>query len=224
MATAREATRIAREASPIASPPPLRVLIVEDSTADAELAVAVLKRAGYPLAYDLVDSPMPFEQKLKEARYDLILCDHNLITWTGMEALQTVRRMGKDIPFVLVSAVLGDEAAVEYIKQGATDYVLKHRLDRLPVVVGRALKEKAHREEEARFQETIVAAKREWELTFDAVPDMVLLIDQECRIQRANRAVAQFAKGGVRGICGLPFRPGLRGGSQPDPGAEWLCS
>ncbi len=219
MATAREATRIAREASPIASPPPLRVLLVEDSAADAELTVAVLKRAGYPLAYDLVDSPMLFEQKLKEAAYDLILCDHNLVTWTGMDALQTVRGMGKDTPFVLVSATLGDEAAVEYIKQGATDYVLKNRLDRLPVVVGRALGEKAHREEEARLQETIVAAKREWELTFDTVPDMVLLIDKECRIQRANRAVAQFAKVEFSQIIGKHWYEVLLGATQPPPGS-----
>ena len=184
---------IPTQAGPITSQP-LRLLIVEDSPADAELSLAVLRHAGYVITYDLVDSFALYEQALARANCDLILCDHNLTSWTGMDALATVRRTGRDIPFIVVTAVLGDEAAVEYIKQGATDYVLKDRLTRLPSVVDRALREKASREDIARFQDEILRTKIEWELTFDAVPDMVLLLDGECRIQRINCAVTQFTK------------------------------
>ena len=218
MATTTEVKPRTTDAGPTTPEQPLHVLIVEDSPADAELTVAVLKRAGYPLVYDVVDSAVRFEQSLDKATYDLILCDHNLITWTGMDALGIAKRMRKDIPFVTVSAVLGDEAAVEYIKQGATDYVLKHRLDRLPVVVGRAMRERAHREEEARLQNAVLGAKRDWELTFDAVPDMVLLIDGDCRIQRANRAVTQFAKAGFSQIIGKHCYEVLLGLNEPPPG------
>ena len=169
---------------------PLRLLVAEDNMADAELNVAILKRAGYSLSYDIAESAPVFAQRLAQDRYDLILSDHNLQDWTGMDALDMLRQSGKDVPFIVVTATLGDEAAVDYVKSGAADYVLKNRMDRLPVAVGRALREKAHREETARLQEEILCAKRDWELTFDAVPELVLVLDQDGIVQRANQAVA----------------------------------
>jgi PAS domain S-box-containing protein len=133
----------------------LRVLIVEDDAADAELAMSMLERAGCPLAFDVIDSATDFEERLAHADYDAILCDHNLGTWTGMEALEILKKSGKDIPFLVLTGVLGDEAAVEYVKRGATDYLLKDRLERLPVALSRALRDKANREETAKLQEQI---------------------------------------------------------------------
>src|SRR3972149_6056045 len=182
---------------PPASQRPLRVLIVEDNPADAELVVALLKRAGYPIAYEVVDYTTQLQQRLSQTDWDLILSDHNLRTWTGAEALDILRKSGRDIPFIVVTATLGDEAAVEYIKQGAADYVLKHRLERLPAAVGTVLRERAHRAETARLQEQILCAKREWELTFDTVPDPVFVLDEQCRVQRCNRAASD--------VLGLPF-------------------
>ncbi|HEY2930935.1 MAG TPA: PAS domain-containing protein, partial [Acidobacteriota bacterium] len=176
---------------PLSSRGPVRILIVEDTAADAELILATLKRAGYRMSFDVVDSPERFQQKLQQADYDLVLSDHNLTTWTGMDALEMLRQSGKDIPFVVSTGTLGDEAAVEYIKRGAADYVLKHRLDRLPIAVGHALRDKAHRDEEARFHEQMLSAKRNWELTFDSVPDPVLLLDAERLVLRANRAATE---------------------------------
>ncbi|MCL4522571.1 MAG: response regulator [Acidobacteria bacterium] len=170
----------------------MRLLIVEDSKADAELTVATLKRAGYAVSFDVVDSLSDFQNRLAQADYDIILSDHNLITWTGAEALEMLQKTGKDIPLLVLTATLGDEAAVDYVKRGAADYILKHRLDRLPVAVGRALQEKAHREEAVHLQELIVAGKREWELTFDTVPDPVFLLDEECRVQRANLVTTEI--------------------------------
>jgi PAS domain S-box-containing protein len=145
----------AKAGNPFPSGRALRVLIVEDDAADAELAVSVLKGAGYPLAFDVIDSASDFEERLAHADYDAILCDHNLGPWTGMEALEILKKSGKDIPFLVLTAVLGDEAAVEYVKRGATDYLLKDRLERLPVALSRALRDKAHREETAKLQEQI---------------------------------------------------------------------
>ena len=194
---------------------PLRLLLVEDNDADAELNVAMLKRAGYSLSYDLADSPSVFEQRLAQTHYDLILSDHNLGNWTGVDALDLLRKSGQDIPFVIVTATLGDEAAVDYVKSGATDYVLKHRLQRLPVAVGRALREKAHREETARLQEVILCAKRDWELTFDAVPELVLILDQDGIVQRVNRAVADMLGLPFLQIIGKPCWEVIHGTSEP---------
>ena len=182
----------AKAGNPFPSGRALRILIIEDDAADAELTVSVLKRAGYPLAFNVIDSATDFEERLAHADYDAILCDHNLGTWTGMEALEILKRSGKDIPFLVLTGVLGDEAAVEYVKRGAADYLLKDRLERLPVALSRALQDKTQREEAARLQEQIACAKRDWELTFDSVPDPVVVVNEECGIQRANRALAEL--------------------------------
>ncbi len=182
--------------SPLVIQRPLRLLLAEDNPADAHLLLSHLKRVGYVLTYDIVDLPESFRDKL-QSDYDLILSDHNLRTWTGLDALEILRQSGKDIPFIVVTGSLGDEAAVDYIKRGAADYVLKHRLNVLPLAVGHALKEKEDRDENARLHERILAGKREWEQTFDSVSDAVLILDNQCRIHRANRAASE--------LLGMPF-------------------
>jgi PAS domain S-box-containing protein len=169
---------------------PIRLLLLEDSPADVELITAALAAAGYQLTFDIVDRPEEFRRRLREPDYDIILADYNLRTWTALDALEIRQELNLDIPLIVVTGSLGDEAAVEIVKQGAADYVLKNRLARLPMVLGRALREKAHREAAVRLEEQIRRAKKDWELTFDAVPDPILLLDAEHRIQRANRAAA----------------------------------
>jgi CheY-like chemotaxis protein len=168
----------------------LRALILEDNPHDLERMVALLKGVGYALSFKVVDSLAHLQQQLAQADYDIILADYDLRTWTAMDALETLKKSRKDVPFVVVAGTLGNLAAVECIKQGATDYVLKHRLQHLPVVVERVLRDKAHREEAARLQEQIHSAKKEWEVTFDVIPDPVFLVDRHHRIQRANRAAS----------------------------------
>ncbi len=183
-----------REGPPARFKRELRLLVIEDDPLDAELMVAMLKRVGYEVRHKLVESLAGFQQEVEQNGYDLILADYNLRTWTAMEALEALKQTGKDIPLVVVTGTLGDEAAVDCIKLGATDYVLKHRLQRLPVVVERALRDKVHREEAARLQELIRRGKKEWELTFDTVPDPILVLGLDFHIQRANRAAAELLK------------------------------
>ncbi len=176
---------------------PLRILIVDDSPADVELILACLKRAGYTVSFDIVALPEAFRELLRRTEYDLVISDHNLRSWTGLIALEILQQCRKDIPFIVVTGTLGDEAAVDYIKRGAADYVLKHRLSLLPTAISQTLREKAHRDEEARLHERIAAGKKEWELTFDSVPDAVLIFDDQCRIRLANRAASE--------ILGMPL-------------------
>jgi PAS domain S-box-containing protein len=193
----------------------LRVLIVEDQPVDAELAIAILKRAGYTLSFEIVDTPEKLADSLKHGQYDLALSDHDLRTWTGMDVLEYLRKSGQEIPFIVVTGTLGDEAAVDYIKQGAADYVLKHHLERLAVVVGRALREKAQREESARLQEAIFAGKKEWELTFDHVPDVVFLLDEGGRVRRANRGAAELLGMDFKQMIGRPCDEIIHGLREP---------
>lgn len=196
---------------------PLRLLIAEDNPVDAVLEIETLKRAGYPLSFDIVDSKEEFQRRLEQTNYDIILSDHNLCTWTGMDALEILQQSAKDIPFVVITATLGDEAAVEYIKRGAADYVLKGGLERLPSAINRALTDKVLREEAARLQEQILYAKREWEFTFDGISDAVVVLDETGSVERANRAAVEaLGWKEFSDLIGKPFSEIIYG-PKPDP-------
>jgi signal transduction histidine kinase len=123
----------------------IRVLLVEDSAMDAELVLRELRQGGFELSSAIVQTPEAFAEEARNNRPDVVLADYNLPGWRGMDALELLRREGLEVPLILVSGALGEETAVECIKQGATDYVLKDRLARLPVTVQRALREIAIR-------------------------------------------------------------------------------
>jgi signal transduction histidine kinase len=125
--------------------PKLHVLLVGDNPLDAESVLRALGADGFEVSSDLVQDEAGFTSALRTRCAEVVLADYNLPNWKGMEALAVLRREGLDIPMILVSGALGDVNAVECIKQGATDYVLKDSLARLPEVVRRALREKSER-------------------------------------------------------------------------------
>jgi signal transduction histidine kinase len=130
---------VVRSASPKLN---LRVLLVEDNQLDAELVLRAMRLDGFDVSARVVQDEAGFMEALRTHCPEVVLADYNLPSWKGMEALNLLRRQGLDIPMILVSGALGDVTAVECIKQGATDYVLKDGLARLPEVVRRALREK----------------------------------------------------------------------------------
>ena len=138
---------------------PLRVLILENSRPDVELLLLELEEAGFQVDHTLVETREQFRAALEEKNYDAVLADYRLPTWSGLDALAELRGLGNDLPFLLVTGTLGEEAAVECIKQGASDYVLKEHLSRLPVALLRALTEKALRDENAHAQEALRASE-----------------------------------------------------------------
>jgi signal transduction histidine kinase len=137
---------------------PLRVLILEDEPADAELELAALADGGFDCAATLASGRAAFERAFAPGRFDLVIADYRLPDYTGLEALEHVRRQDALVPFVLVSGALGEERAVEALRSGATDYVLKHGLARLASAVRRAL-------EERREHERHLATRRALELS-----------------------------------------------------------
>jgi PAS domain S-box-containing protein len=197
---------------------PLRALILEDDPWDAELVVATLRRATPDLKFEVLDSAALFRQELEEADFDIILADYNLGGWTAIDALEILRQSVKNIPLVVVTGALGDDAAVECVRQGAADYVLKDRLERLPVAVDRAVRRKAYVDQVARQQEQIRRAKEEWELTFNTVPDPVLLLDDQFHIRYANRATAKLVGVEAAQLIGEPCHVVVHGlsGCHPD--------
>ncbi len=135
----------------------IRILFADDSVADAELALLEIERAGLSVSTRMVVAEDDFEAALTSETFDIVLTDFRMMGWSGLDALRAVQRRGLDIPVILITGTLGDELAVECVKAGVTDYVLKDHLTRLPLVIDRALKEaRAHRERqlvEERFAE-----------------------------------------------------------------------
>jgi len=120
----------------------LRVLLLEDDLSDAELAERALTGAGLAVSFDRVDTEAAFTAALERGGYDLILSDYNLPSFDGLRALEILGARAAEVPFVLVSGALGEEKAIESMKLGATDYVMKGHLDRLAPVVRRALRDR----------------------------------------------------------------------------------
>lgn len=125
----------------------LRFLLLEDSLLDTELAQARLIEGGIECQLVRVETRDDFLAALVEEPFDLILADYALPAFDGLAALEIARTRSPDVPFIFVSANLGEELAIEALKSGATDYVLKQRLERLAPCVQRALREAKERYE-----------------------------------------------------------------------------
>ena len=139
---------------------PLNVLIVEDSEEDADLIVLELKRGGFNPHFRRVDNAEAMLRALDEGSWDLVLSDFSMPHFTVTEALALAQQRGADLPFVIVSATIGEEAAVEAMKAGAHDYVLKHRLGRLVPAMQRELRESEMRRERRLLEDRLRRAQK----------------------------------------------------------------
>lgn len=128
----------------------VRVLILEDSAADAKLAVRSLERGGFTVSSHRVKKLAQLEAAIEESGWDLVISDHKLPEFGALLALERVRRALPEVPFILVTGAIGEETAVNLIKAGAADHVMKTRLWRLPLAANQALREvRARRNERA---------------------------------------------------------------------------
>ncbi|SMC99548.1 HWE histidine kinase domain-containing protein [Rhizobium sp. RU36D] len=130
-----------------------RILLLEDSSVDAELIETQLDACDPPALVTRVATRAAYAQALEQQKFDIILSDFSLPDFDGMGALEMAVARAPNIPFIFVSGVLGEEAAIEAFRKGATDYILKQRLIRLPAAVERALKETRNRRERRRAEE-----------------------------------------------------------------------
>ncbi|HMF86180.1 MAG TPA: response regulator [Nitrospiraceae bacterium] len=141
---------------------PLHLLQLEDNTVDAELITATLIEGGIPCQSQIVDTRQAFVAALKEGRMDLILADYSIPGFDGMTALILARQHCPDVPFLFVSATIGEELAIDAMHQGATDYVLKQGLGRLVPSVQRALRELDDRAERKRAEEALRQSEKQF--------------------------------------------------------------
>src|SRR5580700_10066525 len=120
-------------------PTPLRALIVEDSEEDCALLLRTLRHGGYQVAHQRVDTADGLQAMLRESIWDCVIADFSMPGFSGISALKIVRNVDPDIPFIFVSGTIGEEVAVEAMRGGAQDYVLKDSLARLLPAIHREL-------------------------------------------------------------------------------------
>jgi signal transduction histidine kinase len=135
----------------------LRALIVEDSEYDTQTMLRELRRGGYEVEYERVETRSAMEQALSERTWDLILCDYTLPRFSAGDALRTLQQSGLDLPFIIISGTIEEENAVDMLKAGAHDFIVKGRMARLLPAIERELKDaqtrRLQREAEVQRQE-----------------------------------------------------------------------
>ena len=155
---------------------PLRVLILEDKLSDAELSVLELHRSGFEPDWQRVETESDYVSHLDSA-LDLILADYSLPQFDGLRALQLLQQSGLDIPFILISGTVGEEVAVEAMKQGADDYLLKDRLTRLGPAVRSALEQKLLRDERKLAKEALWETESQLRTVLNNAPITIFTTD-----------------------------------------------
>jgi len=183
---------------------PLSVLLVEDNPADAELCLHALDKSQFEIRCDIVKTADDFVDRLRDATYDVILSDYNLGDWTGMDALDLLHKEGCDVPLVLVTAALGDQAAIECVERGVADYVLKDRLDRLPAVISKTLEEKGRRYEQQCADRSLKESEAKFRELAEAIPTAVF-IEQGTLCRYVNHAAEEITGFGREELLSMNF-------------------
>jgi PAS domain S-box-containing protein len=152
---------------------PLRLLILEDTASDAELMTSELRQANIDYSYRRVIDREEFLLALNEERPDVILSDFHGPGFDGLEVLALAQERYPEIPFIFVSEAMGEEVAIESLKRGATDFVLKDRLSRLGPAVQRALREAEERQERRQVQAALIENREQYRLLIKNIPAVV---------------------------------------------------
>ena len=186
---------------------PLHLLLLEDSDLDAELLLAALRQQEFKPDVTRVQTEADFRQAIVGSRWDLVISDYNLSGFDGMSALGILRERDPDLPFILVSGLLTEASAVEAIRQGANDFVLKSNLQRLGPIIERELRDTSNRQRARADQNEL----RLLQLAVRQVPDSLVITDPEGTILYVNpsmEAVSGYSRDELVGETPRLFKSG----------------
>jgi two-component system cell cycle sensor histidine kinase/response regulator CckA len=159
--------------------PTLHLLIAEDDPDDLALTLRELKKSDLNLRIETVATRAEFVEILNSHPIDIVLSDFRMGGWTGVDALTEIIKFNSDIPLILVTGTLGDLKAVECMKLGITDYVLKHQLARLPMAIVRAQEEKALRSAQRLSVEALRESEAHYRTLVENAPEAIVVLDVE---------------------------------------------
>jgi PAS domain S-box-containing protein len=157
----------------------MRILNLEDDKADAELNAAMISQRWPHCEFVRVDDRADFIAALGQKNFDLIFSDYSIPGFGGREALAFAHKQCPETPFIFVSGTIGEDTAIEALKSGATDYVLKHRLMRLIPAVERALRESADRAERERAETAMRESEHKYREVFESLGEAAFLADEK---------------------------------------------
>ena len=169
----------------------MKILHLEDNPRDAALVRDVLSVDWPDCAIQLVSTREDFLAALAAGGHDLIISDYKLPDFNGLEALQLVRERAPDIPFIFYSGTLGEERAIEAVRAGAADYVIKDRMQRLPVSVQRVMRENREHKARRRVEEALAQEQYLMRILMENVPDHVYFKDAQSRFIAVSRSLAE---------------------------------
>lgn len=166
----------------------LTLLHVEDQLDDELLLLREFRRAGIEVVYQRVQTAQDLAAALAGGAWDLVVSDFQMPQFSGWEALHMVRRQFPDLPFIIVSGAIGEETAVEIIRKGADDYLMKHHLQRLLPVVERVLREGQTRQQRRQAEKQLEEMRLRLEGVIQSAMDAIVTIDEQYRIIAFNAA------------------------------------
>ncbi len=158
---------------------PLHALLVEDTEDDALLVIEALRRDGYELEFERVQTAATMRAALARKKWDIILCDYLMPGFDAPAALRIAQEVSPELPVIVVSGTVGEDIAVATIKQGAADYLMKDRLARLGQAVGHVLEQKKLRGERQRAEQDRRESEEKFAKAFRATPDAIAITDLE---------------------------------------------
>jgi len=170
----------------------LHVLMVEDNENDALLVKRELEKGGYSLIATVVQTAQDMRAALAEGTWELILSDYRMPQFNGIEALRIVKESGKDIPFIIISGVIGENVAVEAMKLGAHDYIIKGKLSRLVPAVEREMREAMLRKERALSDKAVYESERRYRQLIETAYEGILTVDECGVVTLANKRISDM--------------------------------
>ena len=156
---------------------PLRVLIIEDSENDSQLLLREIQRGEYDVESERVETRAAMEDALGRRQWDIIICDHSLPEFNAAAALETLQARGFDLPFIIVSGSISEEAAVKSLKAGAHDFIMKEQLARLIPAIQRELGDAKTRHERKQAEGAMLASEARYRRLFEAAKDGILILN-----------------------------------------------
>ena len=159
----------------------LRILNVEDSQDDLALILRYLKRGGYEVYSERVETAEEMQKALDSKDWDIILSDFRMPHFTGLQALEVLKQSGRDIPFIIISGTIGEDVAVEAMQAGINDYIMKSNLSRLLPAIEREIQEAQNRRARQEAEIALQASEAELRALFEAMSDLILAFDEEGR-------------------------------------------
>ncbi len=172
--------------------PTLRILYLEDNARDVELVRACLQAEDIDFTIVDVEARHDFIEHLSEKTPDVIFSDYTLPAYNGLAALDDALRIAPDIPFIFVSGTIGEENAIESLKRGATDYVLKQNLKRLTPVLHRAIAEKTEQRLRRKAEELIRQKEQRFSAFMSNLPGVAFIKDKDRRYVYLNDAADSY--------------------------------